>query len=40
MGKIDLKEIHFSKQVQSEWSDVALWEKLLKGTALENPTKV
>jgi 6-pyruvoyltetrahydropterin/6-carboxytetrahydropterin synthase len=40
MGKIDLKEIYFSKQVQSEWSDIALWEKLLKGTALENPTKV
>lgn len=40
MGKIDLNEIHFSKQVQSEWSDVDLWEKLLKDTALENPTKV
>ena len=29
MGEIDLKEIVFSKQVKSEWSDSMLWERLL-----------
>ncbi len=40
MGEIDLKDIYFSKQVQSEWSDINLWDKLLKGMALENPERV
>jgi 6-pyruvoyltetrahydropterin/6-carboxytetrahydropterin synthase len=40
MGKIDLNEIHFSKQVQSEWSDTQLWKKVLEGVPLENPIRV
>ena len=32
MGKISLEEIVFSKQVESEWSDNALWIKLLKNS--------
>ena len=40
MGKIDLKEIVFSKQVQSEWSDSLLWEKLLRNEEFVNPEKV
>jgi len=40
MGKIDLKEIIFSKQVQSEWNDPCLWEKLLRNEQFTNPKKV
>ena len=40
MGTIDLEEIHFSKQVKSEWSDPTLWDSLLNYESLENPTKV
>jgi len=40
MGRIDLKEIVFSKQVQSEWSDSLLWEKLLRNEEFVNPEKV
>jgi 6-pyruvoyltetrahydropterin/6-carboxytetrahydropterin synthase len=40
MGKIVLEDIHFSTQVQAEWSDAALWEKLLSRTRFKNPTKV
>ncbi|WP_295421411.1 6-carboxytetrahydropterin synthase [Sulfurovum sp.] len=40
MGKINLEEIVFSPQVQSEWSDSTLWEKLLKQTLIKNPRKV
>lgn len=31
MGRVDLARIVFSDQVKSEWSDPALWEKLLSG---------
>ena len=37
MGKIDLKDIIFSKQTKSEWSDTALWDKLLNHTIMKNP---
>ncbi len=40
MGKISLEEIVFSEQVKSEWSDSALWVKLLKNTLMKNPTQV
>ncbi len=40
MGQIKLEDILFSKQVQSEWSDVHLWNKLLKKEMIINPKKV
>jgi len=40
MGSIKLEEIHFSKQVQSEWSDENLWKTLLKKEQIKNPKKV
>ena len=40
MGKIALENIMFSTQVQSEWSDPLLWEKLLAYTAIKTPKKV
>ncbi|RLA70762.1 MAG: 6-carboxytetrahydropterin synthase QueD [Epsilonproteobacteria bacterium] len=40
MGEIALEDIIFSKQVQSEWSDEKLWEKLLQKIPRVNPKKV
>jgi len=40
MGKIALEDISFSAQVQSEWSDVLVWEKLLAKQSIINPKKV
>jgi len=40
MGTIALEDIIFSKQVMLEWSDNALWSKLLSYTSILNPTKV
>jgi 6-pyruvoyltetrahydropterin/6-carboxytetrahydropterin synthase len=40
MGEIRLEDIIFSKQVQSEWSDTELWNKLLKEKSIINPKKV
>ena len=40
MGTIKLEDIVFSSQVQSEWSDSELWNKLLTHTLVKNPTKV
>ncbi len=40
MGKIVLEDITFSQQVQSEWSDVNLWHKLLNNVSIKNPKKV
>jgi len=40
MGEIKLEEIVFSPQVQSEWSDASLWEKLLSQKLIKNPKKV
>jgi len=40
MGKIALEDILFSEQVQSEWSDSKLWDKLLNHTLMKNPKKV
>ena len=40
MGKIDLKEIIFSKQIKSEWSDINTWNKLLNNDTFINPTIV
>ncbi len=40
MGKILLEDIVFSPQIQSEWSDSELWNKLLTGTLIKNPKKV
>ena len=40
MGSIRLEEIVFSPQVQREWSDPKLWEKLLAQVCIQNPTTV
>ena len=40
MGNIVLEDIKFSAQVQSEWSDVKLWDKLLNNEMIKNPKKV
>jgi 6-pyruvoyltetrahydropterin/6-carboxytetrahydropterin synthase len=40
MGEIKLENIIFSKQVQIEWSDPQVWEKLLKKESIKNPKKV
>ena len=40
MGTIKLEDIVFSPQVQSEWSDSALWDKLLNRIHIKNPKKV
>ncbi len=37
MGEIDLKKIVFSEQIKKEWSDSAMWDKLLKGEIFINP---
>ena len=37
MGEIKLEEIVFSHQVQEEWSDPKMWDKLLKGEIFVNP---
>jgi len=40
MGKIDLRDIIFSPEIQNEWSDKKLWDKLLTQTKIINPKKV
>jgi len=40
MGEIKLDEIIFSSQVQKEWSDPKLWQKLLNFEKFTNPTIV
>jgi len=40
MGKINLEDIVFSAQVQSEWSDSELWNKMLNHTVIKNPKRV
>mgnify|MGYP001817354942 CR=1 FL=1 len=40
MGTIKLEDIVFSAQVQSEWSDSTLWDKLLNHIHIKNPKKV
>ncbi|MBA1420022.1 MAG: 6-carboxytetrahydropterin synthase [Epsilonproteobacteria bacterium] len=40
MGKIALEDIHFSEQVQSEWSQHDIWSRLLKHEHIKNPTVV
>ena len=40
MGKIALEDIVFSEQVQSEWSDNKLWDKLLNHNPITNPKRV
>ncbi len=40
MGKIDLRDIRFSEAIQEEWSDPAMWEKLLAGKNIVNPKKI
>ncbi|MDD2399440.1 MAG: 6-carboxytetrahydropterin synthase [Sulfurovum sp.] len=40
MGTIVLEEIVFSKQIQNEWSDQALWRKLLQHKFIQNPKKI
>jgi len=40
MGKISLEDIIFSSQVRSEWSDMGLWDKLLRKEIIKNPKMV
>jgi len=40
MGSIKLEDIVFSGQVQKEWSDHDLWDKLLQHEMIKNPKKV
>jgi 6-pyruvoyltetrahydropterin/6-carboxytetrahydropterin synthase len=40
MGEIDLREIVFSEQVQKDFKDTELFEKLKKGETFLNPTSV
>jgi len=40
MGIIKLEEILFSKQIQKEWSDSKLWNKLLEKKLIINPKKI
>ncbi len=37
MGELKLEDIIFSAQIQAEWSDAQLYEKLKQGLAFENP---
>ena len=40
MGKIDLENIVFSKQIQNEWSNSMLWKNLLHRKHFMNPEKI
>jgi 6-pyruvoyltetrahydropterin/6-carboxytetrahydropterin synthase len=40
MGTIILEDIVFSPQVQNEWSNSDLWNKLLNNESINNPKKV
>ncbi|MRJ02616.1 MAG: 6-carboxytetrahydropterin synthase [Epsilonproteobacteria bacterium] len=40
MGVIELGSIQFSDGVRDEWSDPSLWERLLRGEKIINPTKI
>ena len=40
MGEIKLEDISFSKQIQKEWRDTSLWEKILSFTPIKNPKMV
>jgi len=40
MGRIDINDIKFSKQVQNEWSKVDIWENILTNKTLITPKVV
>ncbi|SFV51699.1 6-carboxytetrahydropterin synthase @ Queuosine biosynthesis QueD, PTPS-I [hydrothermal vent metagenome] len=40
MGRINLEDIIFSRQIQREWSDRELWIKLLKKKVIVNSKKI
>jgi len=40
MGSISLTDITFSKQIQIEWKNSALWNELLASKLMVNPSKV
>ena len=40
MGLIDLKEIIFSKQIQSEWNHKDMWQKIINNNTLITPVKI
>jgi 6-pyruvoyltetrahydropterin/6-carboxytetrahydropterin synthase len=40
MGKIELEDIFFSKEVQREWSDSQFWSKLLNEELMINPKRI
>jgi 6-pyruvoyltetrahydropterin/6-carboxytetrahydropterin synthase len=40
MGEIKLEDIIFSEEVQNDWSDRDLWEKVKRGESFINPQSV
>ena len=38
MGVLALNQIEFSEQIQAEWADSAMYEKLKNGVKFQNPT--
>jgi 6-pyruvoyltetrahydropterin/6-carboxytetrahydropterin synthase len=40
MGSIKLEEIHFSQEVQNDWADRELWEKIKRSERFINPQSV
>jgi len=40
MGEIKLEDIKFSKQIQNEWSDKSLWEKIINKEKIIPPSEV
>ncbi len=40
MGLIELEDIKFSAQIQKEWKDIGLWDKLLNNMEIVNPRVV
>jgi 6-pyruvoyltetrahydropterin/6-carboxytetrahydropterin synthase len=37
MGLLQLEQIEFSEQVQQEWADPTMYERLKQGLKFENP---
>ena len=40
MGEIKLEDIIFSEEVQNDWTDIDLWEKIKRGESFINPKSV
>ncbi len=40
MGTVDVTQIEFSAQIQSEWSTPTLWHDILEGKPIQNPKEI